>query len=70
VVCAVFVLARGAEPPSVAAVREHVATRLAGYKQPRRVAVVREIPRTPATGQIQRTKLANSFLGEQQPEGR
>ena len=31
---------------------------LAGYKLPRRLEVVAEIPRTPATGQVQRHLLA------------
>src|SRR6185436_16202367 len=57
VVCAVFVLPPGAVVPSVAAVRAHVHGRLAGFKVPRRVAAVPSIPRTPATGQIQRSRL-------------
>ncbi|MFC0865854.1 class I adenylate-forming enzyme family protein [Sphaerimonospora cavernae] len=57
VVCAVVVPAPGTAPPEVAAVRAHVAGRLAGFKQPRRVAVVPSIPRTPATGQIQRSRI-------------
>jgi acyl-coenzyme A synthetase/AMP-(fatty) acid ligase len=57
VVCAVLVVAPGARPPTVAEVRAHVGASLASFKQPRRVSVVPEIPRTPATGQIQRTKL-------------
>jgi acyl-CoA synthetase (AMP-forming)/AMP-acid ligase II len=62
VVCAVFVLPEGAKAPAVDAVRDHVATRLAGFKQPRRVAVVATIPRTPATGQIQRGRLREQLL--------
>ena len=61
VVCAVLVLAPGATCPEVAAIRTHVAGRLAGFKQPRRVAVVSSIPRTPATGQIQRSRIRESL---------
>ncbi|GAA2394082.1 class I adenylate-forming enzyme family protein [Dactylosporangium salmoneum] len=56
-VCAVFVLPPGTDAPTPAAIREHVDGRLASFKLPRRVAVVPAIPRTPATGQIQRTRL-------------
>lgn len=58
VVCAVVV----ADPRSVGAVdldalRAHAAEHLASYKQPRRLETVDELPRTPATGQVQRTLL-------------
>lgn len=43
--------------PSVASVRAYLDDRLAAFKHPRRVVAVDEIPRTPATGQIQRTLL-------------
>ena len=42
-------------PPDVDALRAFCAGRLAPFKHPRRVAVVDALPRTPATGQIQRT---------------
>nr|BFE60695.1 long-chain fatty acid--CoA ligase [Dactylosporangium thailandense] len=64
VVCAVLVVPPGAEPPTVAEVRAHVAGRLASFKQPRRVHVVDAIPRTPATGQIQRTRLRKLVEGD------
>ncbi|MEV4513870.1 class I adenylate-forming enzyme family protein [Dactylosporangium sp. NPDC049525] len=57
VVCAVFVVADGCPPPTVPQVRSHVDGRLAGFKVPRRVATTATIPRTPATGQIQRGRL-------------
>lgn len=56
-VCAVVVPAAGAAPPELAALREHCEGRLAGFKQPRRVVVVDALPRTAATGQVQRTLL-------------
>jgi fatty-acyl-CoA synthase len=62
VVCAVLVLRPGAPAPDLATVRSHVAGRLARFKQPRRLAVVPEIPRTPATGQIQRARLRATLL--------
>jgi acyl-CoA synthetase (AMP-forming)/AMP-acid ligase II len=55
VVTAVMVMADSAPPPDVARVREHCASRLASFKQPRRVEVVDALPRTAATGQVQRT---------------
>lgn len=58
VVCAAVVLADGAPAPSVEDLRRHIGDRLAGFKHPRRVVVVDELPRTSATGQVQRSKLA------------
>lgn len=55
VVTAVTVLRPGAAPPSLDELRAHCAGRLAAFKQPRRLAVVDALPRTGATGQIQRT---------------
>ena len=40
------------------------ATRLASFKHPRAVACVAALPRTAATGQIQRGQLRASFLAE------
>ncbi len=54
VVTAVIVARPGATV-TVDALRAFCADRLAGFKQPRRVAVVAALPRTAATGQIQRT---------------
>ncbi|GAA2643164.1 long-chain fatty acid--CoA ligase [Dactylosporangium fulvum] len=61
-VCAVFVLPDGSPAPSVAEIRSHVAGRLASFQVPRLVTTVRSIPRTPATGQIQRTRLREEVL--------
>jgi len=66
VVCAVVVLQPGAVAPSVDAVRAHAAGRLASFKHPRRVACVDEIPRTAATGQIQRSRLRSTLRDESQ----
>lgn len=63
VVCAVFVIPDGCPAPTVAQVRSHVEGRLAGFKVPRRVATTGTIPRTPATGQIQRGRLREQLTG-------
>jgi fatty-acyl-CoA synthase len=55
VVCAVVVPAAGRRDElTVAQLRRHCEGRLASFKQPRRLELVDELPRTPATGQIQR----------------
>lgn len=56
-VWAVLVPAAGAEAPDVDELRRHCTGRLATYKHPRRRAVVEAIPRTAATGQVQRRLL-------------
>jgi len=61
VVCAVVVLAPGAEAPTVDHLRAHVGDRLARFKHPRRVAVVDEIPRPAATKQVQRRLLVEQL---------
>ncbi|MBW2699172.1 MAG: hypothetical protein JRE70_22005, partial [Deltaproteobacteria bacterium] len=40
----------------------HCAGSLAGYKKPRRIEVVDALPRTPATGQVQRVLLIEQIL--------
>ena len=61
VVCAVVVVADGDAVPSVDGLRAHIGDRLATYKHPRRVARVDRLPRTAATGQIQRSRLAREY---------
>jgi acyl-CoA synthetase (AMP-forming)/AMP-acid ligase II len=55
-VCAVVVPEPGAAP-TLDALRAHCEGRLAGFKRPRRVVLVDALPRTAATGQIQRALL-------------
>jgi fatty-acyl-CoA synthase len=55
-VCAVVVPEPGARP-TLEALRAHCEGRIAGFKRPRRVVLVAELPRTAATGQIQRALL-------------
>jgi acyl-CoA synthetase (AMP-forming)/AMP-acid ligase II len=60
-VTAVVVLHDGAGAIDVAALRTHCDGRLAPYKHPRRVEVVTALPRTPATGQVQRTLIVEQL---------
>ncbi len=55
IVTAVIVAAAGSPAPTLEDLRSHCAGRLASYKHPRRVVTVDALPRTAATGQIQRT---------------
>jgi fatty-acyl-CoA synthase len=61
IVCAVVVPAPGAAALDVAAVRAGLGG-LARHKHPRRVVAVASIPRTAATGQIQRGRIRESLL--------
>ncbi len=56
VVAAVVVASPGATP-CLADVQQHCEKRLAGFKKPRRLALVEEIPRTEATKQVHRPLL-------------
>ena len=60
-VCAVVVAAPGAAP-SLEALRAHCASRLAGFKRPRRLELVGELPRTEATRQVQRALLVERIV--------
>jgi acyl-CoA synthetase (AMP-forming)/AMP-acid ligase II len=62
VVCAVLVLDPGTPTPSVESIRAYVGTRLTNFKHPRAVACVDALPRTAATGQIQRSHLRATLL--------
>jgi acyl-CoA synthetase (AMP-forming)/AMP-acid ligase II len=58
VVCAVVVPEPGsADALALDDLRAHTAPHLAPFKQPRRLEIVTELPRTPATGQVQRPLL-------------
>ncbi len=59
VVCAVIVPVAGQDVPTLDDVRAYSDGLLARFKQPRRVAVVDAIPRTPATQQVQRRLLVD-----------
>jgi fatty-acyl-CoA synthase len=62
IVCAVVVMEPGVPAPSVESLRAYLGPRLASFKQPRRVVSVGSLPRTAATGQIQRSQLRQSLL--------
>jgi fatty-acyl-CoA synthase len=62
VVCVVVVACAGTPPPDLDALRGHCDGRLAPFKQPRRLEVVAELPRTAATGQVQRTLLVERIV--------
>jgi fatty-acyl-CoA synthase len=55
-VCAVVVPEPGITP-TLEALRAHCDGRIAGFKRPRRLVLMAELPRTAATGQIQRALL-------------
>jgi fatty-acyl-CoA synthase len=55
IVCAVIVPIDATRSPTVEGVRAHCDGRLAGFKHPRRVEYVPDLPRTAATGQVQRS---------------
>ncbi len=57
VVTAVVVVRAGAPAPDLETLHAFCSDRLAPFKRPRRVAVVDALPRTAATGQVQRTLL-------------
>jgi len=61
VVCAVVVLAEGAELPDPTELRAYLGDRLAPHKHPRRVVGVDMLPRTSATGQVQRARLVQQL---------
>ena len=56
-VCAVVVPTDITNPPTLTELQDYARNRLARYKQPRRLEVRRELPRTSATGQVQRRLL-------------
>ncbi len=57
IVVACVVMENGVLTPGVKEMRAFLATRLAPFKHPREIKTLPEIPRTNATGQIQRAKL-------------
>lgn len=57
IVTAAVVCSPACAAPSVDDLREHIGDKLARFKHPRSVVAVPRIPRTPATGQVQRTLL-------------
>ena len=62
IVTACVVIAAGSEAPDVEALRAWCGGRLASFKHPRRVVVLDALPRTPATGQVQRTLIVERIV--------
>lgn len=62
IVTACVVLRPGTDAPDVDAVRAWCSDRLASFKQPRRLVVLDALPRTPATGQVQRTLIVERLM--------
>jgi acyl-CoA synthetase (AMP-forming)/AMP-acid ligase II len=60
-VCAVVVAGPAGAPPDLEELRDLCAGSLASFKQPRRLVVVDRIPRTAATGQVQRRLLVEQL---------
>jgi fatty-acyl-CoA synthase len=69
VVCAALVLKPGASAPTIAELRDHLGG-LASFKHPRRILIVDTLPRTQATGQIQRGALQQSLIAQVRREKR
>jgi acyl-CoA synthetase (AMP-forming)/AMP-acid ligase II len=63
VLCAA-VVARSGEEITLAALQAHCEGKLAGFKKPRRIALLDAFPRTAATSQVQRTLLVERILAE------
>ena len=61
-ICAVVVMKERVPVPSLDDLRRHAASRLAPFKHPRRVVAVKSLPRTAATGQVQRRRLVQQVL--------
>jgi acyl-CoA synthetase (AMP-forming)/AMP-acid ligase II len=61
IVTAAVVCAPGQPAPDVTELRDHIGEALATFKHPRAVVAVERIPRTPATGQAQRTLLVDEL---------
>jgi fatty-acyl-CoA synthase len=53
--------------PTLEALQRHCEDRLAGYKKPRRLECVSALPRTAATGQVQRALLIERIVGRVKP---
>lgn len=61
-VCCVIVPRDPGAPPGLDELRRYLHGRLAAHKHPRRVHVVSTLPRTPATGQLQRRLIRDGLL--------
>ena len=62
IVCAVVVPDGQADPPTVDTARAWCTGRIAAFKHPRVLHTVESLPRTPATGQVQRRLIVQSLI--------
>jgi fatty-acyl-CoA synthase len=67
IVCAVVIPDALGAPPTLSAARERCTGKLAAFKHPRALRMVTELPRTPATGQLQRRLLVEALVNSQDP---
>lgn len=62
VVCAIVIADDSGIEVSLKELQSHCAEKLASFKKPRRLEFMEEFPKTPSTGQIQRTLLVEQIL--------
>jgi fatty-acyl-CoA synthase len=62
IVTACVVVKTGSDAPDVDSLRSWCANRLASFKHPRRVIILDALPRTAATGQVQRTLIVERLI--------
>jgi fatty-acyl-CoA synthase len=67
IVCAVVVMDDGVPIPAVDALRAHLHRRLAPHKHPRQIVAATTLPRTAATGQLQRSLLRETLAVDPPP---
>jgi fatty-acyl-CoA synthase len=67
IVCAVMVMDEGVPTPAVAALRAHLHGRLAPHKHPRQIVAAATLPRTAATGQLQRSLIRETLAVDPPP---
>ncbi len=63
VVCAVVIPEVGSKL-TLEQLQTHCEGKLAGFKKPRRLELVEELPKTPSTGQVQRLLLVEKIMGQ------
>lgn len=68
IVCAAVVPLAQADPPTLDALRQHAAVTLAAFKHPRRLMIVSSLPKTEATGQVQRSLVQEMVCKTLSPE--
>jgi fatty-acyl-CoA synthase len=62
VVCVALARRPDDNQPTLGSLQDHVTGKLAPFKRPRQLVYVEAIPRTPATGKVQRRRLKESIL--------